>query len=76
MPKIKLKPGEIKESDLLTLEQLHLRLGRGFSARTIRKKIASGELVQGKHYFRTNGVNGIIRVHLPSIKQLLIDINN
>ena len=76
MPKVKLKPNDIDESDLLTLEQLYAKLGRGFSPRTMRKKIASGELVPGKHFFRTNGVNGIIRVHLPSIKQKLIDINN
>ncbi|OKH14810.1 hypothetical protein NIES592_08005 [Fischerella major NIES-592] len=76
MPKLKLKPGDIDELSLLTLEETHAKLGKGYSPRTIRRKIANGEYIQGKHYFRTGGVNGIIKVHLPSIMQNLIDINS
>lgn len=73
--KAQIKPGDIDELSLLTLEEAHAKLGRGYSPRTIRRKIANGEYIQGKHYFRTGGVNGIIKVHLPSIMQNLIDIN-
>jgi hypothetical protein len=76
MPKVKLKAGDIQESDLLTLEEVYIKLGKGYSPRTLRRKIQSGEYIQGVHYFRTGGVNGLIKIHLPSIKQNLIDINS
>ena len=75
MPKVKLKPGDIKESDLRTLKQVHDEMGRGYSPRTIRRKIAEGVYQQGVHFFRTGGVDGIIKIHLPSIMQNLIDVN-
>jgi hypothetical protein len=76
MPKSKLKAGDINESDLFTLDEVHAKLGRGYSPRTLRRRIANGEYKQGVHYFRTGGVNGIIKVYLPLIKQNLIDINS
>jgi hypothetical protein len=76
MPKLKLKPGDIDELSLLTLEEVHAKLGKGYSPRTIRRRIANGEYKQGMHYFRTGGVSGLIKIHLPSIKQNLIDINS
>ncbi len=75
MPKIKLKPSELNEADLLTLEEVYTKLGAGYSPRTLRRKIASGEYKQGVHYFRTGGNSGIIKVYLPAIKQWLIDVN-
>lgn len=74
MPKSKIQPGNI--NDLLTLEELYAKLGKGFSPRTLRRKIKNGEYKQGVHYFRTGGVNGIIKVDLLAIQQNLIDINN
>ncbi|MBH8566690.1 hypothetical protein I8748_31835 [Nostoc sp. CENA67] len=76
MPKTKLKPNAIDESNLLTLEEAYRKLGKGFSPRSLRRKIASGEYKQGIHYFRSNGVNGIIKVNILAIKQNLIDINS
>lgn len=66
----------IDESNLLTLEEAYQKLGKGFSPRSLRRKIASGEYKQGIHYFRSSGVNGIIKINLPAIKQNLIDINS
>jgi len=75
MPKVKLKPNDLKEADLRTLKQVYEELGKGYSPRTIRRKIADGVYKQGVHFFRTGGVDGIIKVHLPSIMQNLIDVN-
>ncbi|MBW4479690.1 MAG: hypothetical protein KME54_23300 [Tolypothrix brevis GSE-NOS-MK-07-07A] len=76
MPSSKLKPDDIDELSLLTLEEVHAKLGKGYSPRSIRRRIANGEYKQGIHYFRTGGVSGLIKIHLPSIKQNLIDINS
>lgn len=76
MPKVKLKPDDIKNEDLVTLKEAHEQLGKGYSPRTIRRKIADGVYKKGVHYFRTGGVDGLIKVHLPSIRQNLIDINS
>ncbi|MFN6472621.1 MAG: hypothetical protein RMY36_023510 [Nostoc sp. SerVER01] len=75
MPKVKLKPNDIDESELLTLKEVYKEMGKGYSPRTIRRKIADGIYKQGVHYFRTGGMDGIIKMHLPAIKQNLIDIN-
>ncbi|MEH2070003.1 MAG: hypothetical protein V7K47_17890 [Nostoc sp.] len=76
MPKVKLKPNDIDESKLLTLKQVHDEMGKGYSPRTIRRKIADGIYKQGTHYFRTGGTEGIIKIYLPAIKQDLIEINS
>ncbi|PHJ73259.1 hypothetical protein VF03_00395 [Nostoc linckia z2] len=76
MPKVKLKPNDIKDEDLVTLKEAYAELKKGYSPRTIRRKIANGTYKQGVHYFRTGGDDGIIKLHLPAIKQNLIDINS
>ncbi len=76
MPKVKLKPNDLNEENLRTLKEVHKELGKGYSPRTIRRRIADGVYKQGVHFFRTGGVDGIIKIHIPSIMQNLIDINS
>ncbi|MCC5620804.1 hypothetical protein [Nostoc sp. CHAB 5715] len=75
MPRTKLHPKDLDENDLLTLVELHSRLGAGYHPRTVKRLIQKGKLIQGLHYFRTNGNTGLIKISLTAMKQYLIDIN-
>jgi hypothetical protein len=66
---------ELKESDCMTLQQIHNVKGRGFSPKTIKRWITEGKLKPGMHYIKLPGLTGMIKVNLKALNKYLESIN-
>jgi hypothetical protein len=53
MPRTKRQPLKINPGDLVPIGQAHKYFGSGFSVSTIKRRIADGELIEGKHWLDT-----------------------
>lgn len=67
--KLKNKP-TIKPEDLLTIAQTGEKLGKGFSRKSIMRRIDSGDWVEGIHFIddaRSNSKLRSIKINLPAV---------
>jgi hypothetical protein len=71
MPRTKLKP-KILETDLVDIKQAASKFGRGWSARSVMRKIEAGDLLEGKHFIDDAPKNGERR----SIKLIISGIQD
>ena len=72
MPKTKLKP-EIKDQELVSVENAYEILGRGYSRTSIYRRIESGEWKEGVHWVddRRNGnQRRIIKINLTEVRKI------
>jgi hypothetical protein len=70
MPKIK---PEISENNLIDINQASEKLGRGWSARSIYRKIDNGELEEGIHFIddaSPSSKKRIIKLIVSAIQEL------
>lgn len=66
---------DLKESECVTLKELHEIKGGGFSPITVKRWIKEGTLQQGKHYIKLPGATGRIKVSLKALNKFLEGIN-
>lgn len=66
----------LDSNNFLTLEELYKRMGKGFSPSSIRRLINAGKIHQGKHYIKTSGLSGIIKINVAEFENYLISINS
>lgn len=73
MPKTKLKATCVLSEDLLDINQAPEKLGRGWSVRSICRKIDNGELEEGIHFIddaSPSSKKRIIKLILSAIQEL------
>lgn len=61
-----------KDAELISIEEASLRLGKGFSRRSIIRRIDSGEWTEGVHWIddrREGGKNRIIKINLTAVQE-------
>jgi hypothetical protein len=64
----------VNENELVTIEECHTKLGRGFSPRTILRRIESGEYKEGTHWVNVASVASkkrIIKINMAAIRELI-----
>lgn len=73
MPKTNLLKPIIKEQDCVTIDEAHKLLGRGYSRRSILRRIESGEFVEGEHWVNDASPHSKkrnIKINLEAIRRL------
>jgi hypothetical protein len=73
-----MKPKTLKSklpsnAELVTIEEASARLGRGFSRRSILRRIDSGEWQEGIHWVddrRIGSLKRIVKINLTSVMEL------
>lgn len=75
MPKTKLLIQNIKEENLIDIKDAPRILGRGYSRKSIDRRIKSGEFIEGTHWINDAPVNSkyrIIKINVVAIRQLRV----
>ena len=73
MPKTKLKSPALKTEDLVDIHDASSCFGRGWSNRTIYRRIENGNLIEGLHYIDDappNSKKRLIKLIKPAIQEL------
>jgi hypothetical protein len=73
MPRTKITPKIISEDDLIDIKDAPAKFGRGWSIRSIYRKIENGDLVEGMHFIddaSTSSQKRIIKLIIPAIQRL------
>ena len=73
MPKTKLLNQDIREKDLIDIKEAPRILGRGYSRKSIDRRIKSGEFIEGIHWINDASINSkyrIIKMNVDAIRQL------
>ncbi|MBW4674725.1 MAG: hypothetical protein KME52_12045 [Desmonostoc geniculatum HA4340-LM1] len=66
---------QIDPSQLVTIEEAHERLGRGYSRSSILRRIESGEWKEGVHWIddrREGSSKRVIKINLQQVNQLRV----
>lgn len=61
------------DAELLTIEAAATRLGKGYSRRSIFRRISSGDWVEGIHWIddrQQGSANRLIKINLTAIQQM------
>jgi hypothetical protein len=62
----------IKPEDLLTIAQTHQKLGKGFSRKSIMRRIESGDWAEGVHYIddaRSDSRLRSIKINITAVQE-------
>lgn len=73
MPKTNLLKPTIKEEDCVTIDEAYKLLGRGYSRRSILRRIESGEFTEGEHWINDASPYSKkrnIKINLEAIRRL------
>lgn len=61
-----------KDAELVSIEDASTRLGKGFSRRSIIRRIDDGEWIEGLHWIddrREGGKNRIIKINMTAVNE-------
>jgi hypothetical protein len=67
------KPTLPSDAELVTIDEATQRLGKGYSRRSIFRRIESGEWVEGLHWIDDRPLNSsrrIIKINLTAVNEL------
>ena len=62
----------INPQDLLTIDQTHQKLGKGFSRNSIMRRIAAGEWIEGYHFVddaSRNSKQRAIKINIAAVQE-------
>lgn len=72
-PRKKIKSSLSPNAELVTIEQASMHLGKGFSRRSILRRIDEGEWEEGIHWIddrRVGSTRRIIKINLTAVMEL------